>query len=356
MGKRQKIEIKTGIYKITNKKNGKVYVGQSTNIYRRWNKHKSDAFNPKSKSYDLIIYRAIRKHGIEKFEFRIIEECQQCELNEKEIYWIAYYHTYIRDPKCHGYNQTLGGDHTLHTPNSKIRKVIADLKDTDLTFEAIAKKRKVSLGLVSEINSGKCWTQDDVQYPLRQKKETAIKIGPYKPNDCIACGKKISVGAKYCDACYRNIKAKNIPTKDILLQYVENNVPNTKIAKIFGVSDRNIKKWLDKYNIKRPRVSDGFDLEYIKLLMKERKTFKEIGEIYNTQSTTIINYLKRNGIEPIPSGAVVCVETNQTFYTIKEGAETIYPELNIGTTENKIKDSIVNCVPYQGFSWKYYYS
>ena len=34
------------IYKITNLVNGKVYIGQALDIYRRWKKHKSNAFNP----------------------------------------------------------------------------------------------------------------------------------------------------------------------------------------------------------------------------------------------------------------------------------------------------------------------
>ena len=31
-----------GIYKITNKINGKVYIGQSNNIFRRWMEHQRD--------------------------------------------------------------------------------------------------------------------------------------------------------------------------------------------------------------------------------------------------------------------------------------------------------------------------
>ena len=44
-----------GIYKITNLVNGKIYIGQSINIYDRWNQHLTKAFNTKdSLTLDII--------------------------------------------------------------------------------------------------------------------------------------------------------------------------------------------------------------------------------------------------------------------------------------------------------------
>lgn len=95
-----------GIYKITNKINGKVYIGQSVNIQKRWIKHKSNLRLNKS---NTILYYAFKKYGIENFLFEIIEECTQQDLNEREIYWIKYYDSTNRD---NGYNISLGGDGT----------------------------------------------------------------------------------------------------------------------------------------------------------------------------------------------------------------------------------------------------
>ena len=75
-----------GIYLIKNNINGKVYIGQSTNIYERWSEHKRIAKNDLTIKYPL--YLAMRKYGIENFTFSIIEECSQELLNEREIYWI----------------------------------------------------------------------------------------------------------------------------------------------------------------------------------------------------------------------------------------------------------------------------
>lgn len=89
-----------GIYKITNKINGKCYIGQSIDIIKRWkteykwyqiNKHLLAAFN---------------KYGLENFNFEIIEECEPNLLNEREKFWISIYNSFDRN---FGYNKTLGG-------------------------------------------------------------------------------------------------------------------------------------------------------------------------------------------------------------------------------------------------------
>ena len=79
-----------GIYKITNKINNKCYIGQSIDINRRWLEHK----NPNNWDRKSILYDAFKKYDIENFSFEIIEECNQEELNEREIYWIDYYDSY----------------------------------------------------------------------------------------------------------------------------------------------------------------------------------------------------------------------------------------------------------------------
>lgn len=77
---------KIGIYKITNP-NGRVYVGQSIDIKRRYTQHK----NPKESKKQKILFRSFKKYGIENHQFEIIEECSLDQLDEKELYWGAYY-------------------------------------------------------------------------------------------------------------------------------------------------------------------------------------------------------------------------------------------------------------------------
>lgn len=94
------------IYKITNKINNKIYIGQTYNktIYDRFNRHIKEA-NANSKSY---IDRAINKYGKDNFICELIDTAKTLqELNQKEIYWIDYYNS---TNKNIGYNLTPGGD------------------------------------------------------------------------------------------------------------------------------------------------------------------------------------------------------------------------------------------------------
>jgi group I intron endonuclease len=70
------------IYKITNRVNGKVYIGKTnTTIAKRWRKHLNEA-----KWHDLRhLYAAINKYGKENFSVETVEMCDESEGGEKNI-------------------------------------------------------------------------------------------------------------------------------------------------------------------------------------------------------------------------------------------------------------------------------
>ena len=72
-----------GIYKITNKINGKFYIGQSVDIKRRFTEHKT----PHGRMTSIKL--AIKKYGKENFLFEVIEECSIENLDAREVYWIS---------------------------------------------------------------------------------------------------------------------------------------------------------------------------------------------------------------------------------------------------------------------------
>lgn len=114
------------IYKITNKINGKVYIGQTRkSIKQRWNDHKAISNSPEKQGYDYPLYRAFRKYGIENFKIEEIEKCHFEKLNEREIYWIKYYNSI----KENGYNQLLGGSgsRTLELNENEVIKKYKEL-------------------------------------------------------------------------------------------------------------------------------------------------------------------------------------------------------------------------------------
>ena len=86
------------IYCLKNKINGKMYIGKTSNLKRRWLEHKN--------RNKLVIQKAINKYGAENFEKIIIEDnLTNEEVYEKEKYWIKYFDTY----NGVGYNSSPGG-------------------------------------------------------------------------------------------------------------------------------------------------------------------------------------------------------------------------------------------------------
>ena len=123
------------IYKITNLINQYLYIGQTVNtIEYRWKEHINTCFNSLSKSYNYLIYKAIRKYGIENFKIEQVEECDNNLLNEREQYWILQFDSYFLNG--HGYNMTLGGDGVIKYLDEDILK----LWDEGLKANQIATK------------------------------------------------------------------------------------------------------------------------------------------------------------------------------------------------------------------------
>lgn len=102
------------IYKITNLVNNKAYIGQTTwPVETRWASHINVAVGNNKTKRDAI-HLAIAKYGVDNFSFEVIETPSDDKLNEREQYWIDYYHTYIHEVNSQGYNMTRGGEGTLH--------------------------------------------------------------------------------------------------------------------------------------------------------------------------------------------------------------------------------------------------
>ena len=105
------------IYVVTNKVNGKQYVGQTTvGAVNRWYNHKADAKSGRGR----LIGRAIRKYGLENFTFDVVSTSDnQDDLNVQEVAWIAQCGSRVPN----GYNLKEGGARGKQAPESieKIR-------------------------------------------------------------------------------------------------------------------------------------------------------------------------------------------------------------------------------------------
>lgn len=228
----------TGIYKITNQINGKMYIGQSVHIERRWQEH----CRPSTAS---VISKAIKKYGVQNFTFDIIEECEEKDLNKRESYWINEYQSLI--PNGYNISDVTESNHSSYVYFSKqdLYKIIDDLKNTELSLVDIANKYSVNVSTISRINTGSIHHLDNIIYPVRNTNWTS------QITFCIDCGKQITNKSIRCNPCAGKYKTIMPPVQRDKLKSLIRSTPFTTIAKQFQVSDNSIRKWCDKYNLPR---------------------------------------------------------------------------------------------------------
>jgi len=114
----------SGIYKIENIINGKLYVGSAKDFGQRWERHKKDLANNRHSSIKL--QRSYNKYGPDNFRFSIIEKVEYKKdlFIEREQYYID-----SLDSKLNGYNiaDASFGDVLSNHPNKdEIRKKIIE--------------------------------------------------------------------------------------------------------------------------------------------------------------------------------------------------------------------------------------
>lgn len=211
------------IYKITNRTNGKIYIGQK----------KGSTVVPSYWGSGVYISSAIKKYGLECFTREILEWCDTREvLSEREKFWIAEFKSNIRGV---GYNLTSGGDGTsgYRWSNESRAKLSASrsgdgnpwygkhLSEEHRTKIGVASSRqseetrlKRSLALSGENNPmyGKTHSIETREYISKIVKEKMSKLqlkGRVYHHTCKNCGKPFTSNgsnSKWCTLCNPYIK------------------------------------------------------------------------------------------------------------------------------------------------------
>lgn len=136
------------LYKITNKVNNKIYIGQTINPKARWSRHRSDARSNEKIKRDRHLCCAIRKYGIDNFVFEIIIQARSLEdIDAAEVACIKQYNS---SDRVFGYNISLGGNGKRimsETTKKKLSLLNLGKKASDET------KRKMSSSMLGK-NSG----------------------------------------------------------------------------------------------------------------------------------------------------------------------------------------------------------
>lgn len=121
------------IYKIINKINGMIYVGQTIQILEeRWKQHRKINSNCRYLKY------AFKKYGIDKFEFKMICICFDEELDKFEVQYIKLFNSMVPN----GYNLRNGGNSGRHHEETK-KKISDTLKNKKNMVVNISSNRKL---------------------------------------------------------------------------------------------------------------------------------------------------------------------------------------------------------------------
>jgi len=246
--------MKLGIYKITNLKNGKFYIGSSKDVDRRWWEHINEL--NKNTHVNKKLQNAWNFYGKDNFKFEIIEEVNDDKiLLEREQYYLDTFQPYRNNI---GYNIALnssGGDNFTHNPNKEnIRQQLSEMYSGE-NNPMFGKKHNIDSILIQKQKASGRFTLDWFI------EKYGIEIGTKKYEE-----RRNKLSSRKINYSYNNNK-----TGKKLGPMSDNRKTNISISK------NNIKK------IKEKLYADILSNQY---------TIKELSIKYNLSGTTI-KYHKR---------------------------------------------------------------
>lgn len=290
----------SGIYKITNLINGKVYIGQSKDIYTRYNRHHKYEYKNESRA-DFHLYQAFKKYGLDNFSIEVVELCPPDKLNEREIYWIKYYDSFRA-----GYNMTEGG--ASLSPNIH----------SEETERKRAETRSRTQALVGE-NHPRAKLSDKEVWEIRQRYKDGEPIKriyeDYKNvYDNISTFQEVVLGIHYSHvgniptSLEKKMANSKFSVEDIIeirrLYYIE-NVGQSAIARQYNVNQSTIKDIVNRVSYKeivdnipdqRKRKSYRLTPEQVREIRKKALDGVSVYDLaaeYCIDSTAIRNCINR---------------------------------------------------------------
>lgn len=164
-----------GIYKITSP-SGKIYIGQSGDVHKRWGDHKREMKYDYKKSK---LKSSFKKYDFDNHKFEIIHECGQEQLNELEKYYVDLFQTFNSE---FGLNlRDGGGSKGKNSEETKALISIAKKNPSPETRHKMSESAKIS-------SIGRKWTEEQKAKFLESRKgfkhsnETKKRMGDIQRN------------------------------------------------------------------------------------------------------------------------------------------------------------------------------
>ena len=305
-----------GIYMIANQVNGKVYVGQSSDIFHRWAEHKNTLRGNCHANNHL--QHAWNKYEEQNFCFSIIEECDESELNCREIYWITKKDSYVN-----GYNLTDGGggvrgfkhaDDTKQKISKTLKEILSDPTNTKWREKYKSEDVKAKIGQASKERLAN--PENHPMYGKSQSEEVKQKISA------------ANTGRKKTDEEIRRLSERFSGEGNPMFgvrMYGEDN-PNFGNHKLSGANNPNCKAvycpeldevfWgakeaHDKYGFSRTGITECCN-GYQKTCGKHPITGEKLRWVYNDERYNLQEFVDRR------VKSVYCIELNEHFCSASE--------------------------------------
>lgn len=282
------------IYKIKNKINNKIYIGQTIDYKKRINNHINTSKNQ-------IVDMAIKKYGKDNFTFIIIDKAEnQKEADQKERYYIEKYDCII--PK--GYNVLKGGRFQQGSWNMKE----VNMYDLNGVFlESFECARVLSEKHVNYKEAG-------IKKSCRNNTYYKDKLFQYSNGDYSNLNIKISKKSHRCKKVYQyDLEGNFINEYQSLIEASEKTkTSRTGISSCINGSNQiaNGFMWFDEKQKEKPKIN--------RRRMSGNKGFtiiqKKEGKIVNTFVSTV-EAVEKLGLEKSKYKQLCkCIKKNKQFY------------------------------------------
>lgn len=273
------------IYKLTNTKNSKIYIGQTNDPERRWHQHRYAETCDKN---TMVVARAIKKYGAINFTFELIAtSLTRKDVGDTEIAIIAQYNS---TDMSIGYNVSPGG-HIVNSPES-LKRLSASLQKYYETHDGWNKGGTLTeewKNNISKSSMGKPGTNTGKEF----SNEWKVKIS--KAN----AGKEIKSRRRFSEEV----------EKEICKIYVEEGKSRYALGIQFDCQRSLIRDILDRNNIE-PRISNYTghsngkniftkeqELEICRLYLAGNISRTQLSKQFKCGKTTIRDVLLRNNIK-----------------------------------------------------------
>ena len=260
------------IYKITNKADGRVYIGQTVQLLsRRWLKHKVELRH--GKHHNRFLQRAYDKYGEDAFSIEVIEYCAEKDLDTLEREWIKHYSANDRDK---GYNLESGGNEKKHHDQETIELLVLThrCRNNKLTPEQVIeiKKAIISGDTIREI-AKKYGVTDHCIHRIKKLQNWAY-VAP-EMNEAVLNTDTSRKVKRLTEEQYEECRSRLLNGESAFWVAQEYEIPYRRFAAIF------------REEIDKVRESDKDAKILAKKLFFENKS---IAEILETTGLTYVQY------------------------------------------------------------------